>query len=402
MTKRKILTAAIVLGAVVLIGMILFLSTRKREGLFTGGEDTPYPYAWTEEKDGTVLVRPCRDIPAGFAWAVTDLDASIAAAAEQSVEGRQAFLLTPVGAGDCFFILALTGGEDGEEQLCRLVMTVEVTGRKKLKAAVAGHRAELPEGVLRGGEDFGAPYRIWTGDNGSLELRLADTEGAEDWRLSVKTPSTMGSSGFRAEGGKVSAELYPLASGEAAFLLYSPSRGLSLEVSGWANGEGELRADAHGMQRHPEWSGREEGYVDAAAVAGTVTLPEGAEDVRYGVGRLGADIGAVSCVEFRYLGFDWTLYISASGGFGDRMEKELPQEELRTFFIPAGLLVAAFGEDTLVAWCDTEERGYLLEGAGEGIGRDELMQAASEVIGMDAASEDAADEETENGEQSDF
>ena len=402
MTKRKILTAAIVLGAVVLIGLILFLSTRKREGLLTGGEDTPYPYAWTEEKDGTVLVEPFGNVPAGFRWAVAEVDASVAAAAEQSVEGRQAFLLTPVAAGDSFFILVLTGGEDGEEQLCRLVMTVEVTGGKKLKAAVAGHRTELPEGVLRGGEDFGAPYRIWTGENGSLELRLADAEGAEDWKLSVKSPSSLGASGFLAEGGKVTAELYPLASGEAAFVLYSQSRGLSLEVSGWANGEGALRASTHEMRQHPEWSGREEGYADAEAVAGTVTLPEGAEDVRYGVGRLGAGVGAVSRVEFRYLGFDWTLYISSSGGFSDRLEKEFSEDELRTFFIPAGLLVAAFGEDALVAWCDTEERGYLLEGAGEGIGRDALMQTASEVIGTDAESEDAADEETENGEQSDF
>ena len=402
MTKRRILTAAVILGAVVLIGLILFLTTRKRENLFTGGEDTPYPYAWTEDKEGTVLVRPSGSIPAGFRWAVAELDETIAAAAEQTVEGRQAFLLTPVRPGDCFFILALTGGEDGEEELCRLILTVEVTGARKPKAAVAGHRAELPEGVLRGGEDFGAPYRLWTGENGSLELRLTDAEGAEDWKLSVKTPSSMGSAGFRAEGGKVKAELYPIASGEAAFVLYSASRGLSLEVSGWANGEGTLRASAHEMQLHPEWIGREDGYADAGAVSGAVTLPADAEDVTYGVGSLGAGIGAVSRVEFRYLGFDWTLYITASAGFGDRMEKEFPEEELRIFFIPAGLLVAAFGEDALVAWCDTEERGYLLEGAGEGIGRDALMQTASEVIGTDAESEDAAGEETENEEQSDF
>ena len=81
MTKRKILTAAVILGAVVLIGLILFLSLRKREGLFTGGEDTPYPYAWTEEKDGTVLVMPGGKIPAGFRWAVAELDESVAAAA---------------------------------------------------------------------------------------------------------------------------------------------------------------------------------------------------------------------------------------------------------------------------------------------------------------------------------
>ncbi len=410
MTKRNMLTAAVILAAVALIGLILFLGGRKtREELFTGGEDTPYPYAWTAEKDGTLLVRPCGDIPEGFAWAVTELDESvIAAAAEQTADGLQAFRLTPAGAGDCFFILALIGGEDGEEELCRLIMTVEVTGTKKPRAAVIGHRAEVTEGILRGGEDFGAPYRVWTGENGSLELRLTDAEGAEDWKLSVKTPSSVGSAGFRAEGGKVTAELYPVTSGEAAFILYSASRGLSLEVSGWANGAEELRASTHVMLRHPEWSGREEGYADADVAAGTMTLPEGAEDVRYAVGSLGAGIGAVSRAEFRYLGFDWTLYIAASGGFGDRLEKEFREEELKTFFIPAGLLVAAFGEDAVVAWCDTEERGYLLEGAGAGIGREALMQTASEVMNSDAdasneetAAEDAANEGTENEERND-
>ena len=384
MTKRKVLTAAIILAALLLIGLILLLSGR-RTGTerFTGGEGTPYPYAWTEAKDGTVLVEPCRELPAGFGWTVAEADEAVAAAAEQSADGRPAFLLTPVGAGDCFFTLALTGGADGGEELCRLVMTLEVTGTRKRKASVAGHRLELVEGVLRGGEDYGAPYRLWTGEDGALQLRLTDAAGSEDWRLRILTPSALGASGFRAEEGSVAAELYSPGPGEAAFILYSPSGGLSLEVSCLADGEGNVRADAHEMLRHPEWSGREEGYADADVVSGAAALPEEAEDVRYGAASLGAGVGAVSSVEFRYLGFDWTLYTRASGGFSDRMEEEFPAEELQTLFIPSGLLAAAFGEASVLAWCDTEEWGYLLEGTGEGIDREALLQTASAVIPAD-------------------
>ena len=380
MTKRRVLTAAIILAALLLIGLILLLSGRRKgPERFTGGEGTPYPYAWTEAKDGTVLVEPCGEVPAGFGWTVAEADEAVAAVSEQSTDGRPAFLLTPAGAGDGFFTLALTGGADGEE-LCRLVMTLEVSGGKKLRASLAGHRLELVEGVLRGGEEFGAPYRLWTGEDGALQLRLTDAAGSGDWRLRILTPSTLGSSGLRAEEGRVEAELYSPAPGEAAFVLYSPSGGLSLEVSCRGDGEGDLRAEAHEMRRHEDWSGREEGYADADVVSGAAALPEEAEDVRYGAAGLGAGLGTVSSVEFRYLGFDWTLYTRASGGFSDRMEEEFPAEELQTVFIPAGLLAAVFGEDSVLAWCDTEEEGYLLEGTGEGIDREALLQTASAVI----------------------
>ena len=394
MRKRKLLTAAVVLAAVLLIALILFLSGRKtQEERFTGGADTLYPYAWTEAKNGTVLVEPCGEIPAGFGWTIAEADAAVIAVSPQDLEGRQAFLLTPVGAGDCFCILSLAGTEEGEEELGRLVMTLEVTGGKRLKAAVAGHRLEIPEGVLQGGESFGAAYRIWTGEDGSLELRLADTDGAEDWKLSVLTPSTLELSAFRTEAGRVSAELYSPASGDVAFVLFSQARGLSLEVSGRADGERDIRASAHEMKQHAEWADKDEGYADADLLAGAAAAPEGAEDVRYSAASLGAGIGAVSCMEFRYLGADWTLYTAASGGISGLLEKEFPEEELKTFFIPAGLLIAAFEEDSVFAWCDTEDGAYLLEGSGEGIGRETLLQTASEVIVTDA---DAAQEDAKN------
>ena len=92
MRKRKLLTAAVVLAAVLLIALILFLSGRKtQEERFTGGADTLYPYAWTEAKNGTVLVEPCGEIPAGFGWTIAEADAAVIAVSPQDLEGRQAF-----------------------------------------------------------------------------------------------------------------------------------------------------------------------------------------------------------------------------------------------------------------------------------------------------------------------
>ena len=55
-------------------------------------------------------------------------------------------------------------------------------------------------------------------------------------------------------------------------------------------------------------------------------------------------------------------------------------EEIGTFFIPGGLLAAVFEEGSVLAWCDTEQQGYLLQGSGEGIDRDALMQTASAIM----------------------
>ena len=379
--NRKVMTAVVIAAAVVLIALILLLSVRKtRAERFTGGEDTPYPYAWTLSRDGSVLVEPSGDVPEGYGWTVVEADASVAAVSEQ--EGPS-FRLVPAGAGDSFFVLALAGREDAEDQICRLVMTVEVTGGRKPKAAVTGHRLELVEGILRGGEDFGTPYRIWTAENGELELRLTDSEGAEDWKLLERTPSVLRLAALRSETGRVAAELYSPAAGEAAFVLYSPSRGLSLEVSCRADEERNIRAAGHEMFRHENWAGREDGYADADVLAGTVAAPEGAENVQYGTEDLGAGIGMASSMKFTYLGYDWTLYLTASGPLTDRMEKESAGEEPESFFIPAGLLAAVLGRESVLAWCDTEERNCLLEGVGENIGREILLQTAAAVIPAD-------------------
>ena len=108
------------------------------------------------------ILLPCAAVPEGYAWLVSDSDPAVAAAAEQSAPGAPAFLLTPTGAGDCFFELDLAGTADREDVLCRLVMTVESAAGKTLSASVTGSRLELRDGVLRGGGDFGAPYRIRT------------------------------------------------------------------------------------------------------------------------------------------------------------------------------------------------------------------------------------------------
>ena len=91
---------------------------------------------------------------------------------------------------------------------------------------------------------------------------------------------------------------------------------------------------------------------------------------------------------------DMIIGVPADTNEYEVVEKEFPEEELKTFFIPAGLLIAAFEEDSVFAWCDTEDGAYLLEGSGEGIGRETLLQTASEVIvtDADAAQEDAKDE----------
>ena len=381
-TKRNLLTLGIILAAVLLVVLILVLTggRGKKAERFTAGEDSAYPYAWTQEKDGSVHVVPCAAVPEGYGWLLTGSDAAVAAVTEQRGENGLTYLLTPTGAGDCFFELSLAAGEDSEDVLCRLLMTVEVSGGKKLKAAVTGNRLSPVEGILRGGTEWGAAYRLWTGEDGTLQLRLRDSERADDWKLTVRTPVSLGDSGLRNEDGAVSVRLYARKAGEISFVLYSPSRLLSLTVSGPADRELNLLAAAHEMRQHPDWAGQASGYADADVVTGPVPLPEGAEDVTYAQGVLGQGIGVVSTAEFSYLGCQWKLYVSPGGGFSEKLEEKLDRERIETLFIPAGLLQALLEAGRVTAWCDTQTRGYLLEGEGEGIGRDALLQTAAAVM----------------------
>ena len=383
-TKRTLLTAAVVVIAAAAIVLILLLTGRDRgrgAAQFSGGADTPYPYAWTENADGTVLVSPCAAVPEGYAWLVSDSDPAVAAAAEQSAPGAPAFLLTPTGAGDCFFELDLADAADREDVLCRLVMTVESAAGKTLSASVTGSRLELRDGVLRGGGDFGAPYRIRTDENGALEIRLSDTEKAGDWRLAVKTQATLGAAGVRQEDGEVTAKLNGLSAGDAAFVLYSPARGLSLEVSGRTDGENAVAARTHEMRRHEDWIGREDGFADADVVVGGLAAPAEAEDVRFGSINIGRGVGIAATMEFRYLDVDWEVTVAPGDALARIIEKEFTEEDdVRTFFLPAGLLLAVLEEDSAIAWCAAEERTYYLAGSGAALDPTVLLETAGRVV----------------------
>ena len=383
-TKRNILTAAVILLAVAVIALILFLTERGRgreTAYYTGGEDTPYPYAWTENADGTVLISPCAAVPEGWGWLVADADPAIAAVTDQSTPEAPAFLLTPTGAGDSFFELELADSADSTDLLCRLVMTVESTKEKTWSASVTGNRLELFDGVLRGGADFGAAYRIRTLENGTLELRLTDEKAAGDWRAVVRTESTLGCSGVRQEEGTVTARFFSRSAGDMAFVLYSPARGLSLEVAGRTDQEDVVTAVSHEMRLHADWTGREDGFADAGVVTGEITVPEGAEEVSYDSVSLNRGIGMAARAQFRYLGVDWTLYIASGDALARAMEEEYTQEDaVRTFFLQEELLLAVFEEDSVIAWCGTEERTYYLEGSGAGLDSAVLLETAGCVI----------------------
>ena len=390
-TKRNILTAAVILLAVAVIVLILILTGRgRRRGTerFTGGADTPYPYAWTENADGTVLISPCAAVPEGYGWLVSDSDPAVVSVTERSAQGAPAFLLTPVGVGDCFFELALADAADSSDALCRLVMTVEGTKDKARSASVTGDRLELLDNVLRGGADFSAAYRIRTDENGVLELRLTDTEKAEDWRVAVRTPSTLDVSGLQQGDGAVTARLFAVSPGNAAFVMYSPARGLSLEVTGTSAGDGSLTAATHVMRFHEDWAGREDGFADAAVIAGEIAVPEGAEDVSFGSVSIARGVGAAASVQFRYLGVAWTLYIAPGDTLARILESEYAEEDaVRSFFLPAGLLLAAQEGDSVIAWCAADERTYYLEGSGAQLDTAVLLETAGCVI-TPAGSED--------------
>ena len=162
------------------IALVLILDGGKAK-VYTGGEDTPYPYTWTVNKKGDATLEiDCSAAP-GYVWrAENEPDGMTVAAAKKEKESKSTFTLTPMGAGRTLLSFALQGSDDPDDRIYEMdFLTETVEGKKGLQAnplSVSGHPLQ---GVVRGGMEGGFPYVIRTDADGDLCIALTLPKTAE-------------------------------------------------------------------------------------------------------------------------------------------------------------------------------------------------------------------------------
>ena len=172
--KRILIPAAVIIVLIAAAVAVALIVRGGRGKPRTGGEDTAYPYIWTENKNGSVTLEIDRASAPGFVWAESGANNLLTVAAEQDeTNGKTRFILTPLESGRAVLLLTLHREKDESDRIFELAVLAEVadTG-KQLKMRLLSFGGKPLFGVVRGGEDTICPYFIRVDEDGDLMIAV--------------------------------------------------------------------------------------------------------------------------------------------------------------------------------------------------------------------------------------
>ena len=174
MEKRKplLITLAVCVGVIASI-LALALLLRVRGGARVPVTDVPYPYEWTEKRDGSLVLKLDGGSVPGGLWSTDSTgDGIVHISADETQNGKAAVRLTPDAEGRAVLTFALTN--EGE-RLAEAVFTVETLEKGgRLAVTVTDHRERVLQETVRGGEDTGHPFTVRSDESGALVIHIVD------------------------------------------------------------------------------------------------------------------------------------------------------------------------------------------------------------------------------------
>lgn len=189
-SSKRFVVPAIAFALVLAVAVVYALFLRgSRTERFTGGEDTPYPYAWEVSRDGVISLEVDSSAAQGYAFAVseeTDLGGELSPIYTLQTNGRQsngkeAFILTPQASGRAALVLDLVNDAQPDDAIYRMTLIVNALEENGAFSgellSVTG--AEL-QGAQYGGEGTAHPYSIYRSESGDLLITVQRTETADD------------------------------------------------------------------------------------------------------------------------------------------------------------------------------------------------------------------------------
>ena len=180
--RRIVIPAAVLLGAIVIAVAAALIIRGGRGKPVTGGENTPYPYTWAANKNGSVTLVADRAAAPDYIWISAADVPQMEITAKQGVpEGKTQFTLTPKEAGRYVLEFRLQREKDPDDCIFKLTALSDVTyDGKTMRASLLSVSGRRLAGVVRGGEDSLCPYQIRQDEDGDLMVIIADTEPAPD------------------------------------------------------------------------------------------------------------------------------------------------------------------------------------------------------------------------------
>lgn len=188
--KRWLLPCLVLAGILVLAVAVALIIRAGRSEIHSGGQDTDYPFTWTQKSDGDVeLTVPHEDAP-DCRWSLKNGEASLPAlqiTREGSKDGKAGtvFTLHPEAAGRCLFTLVLGGAEENA-RLYETTFLAEVSETEgRLSVALLNASGVRFQTELSGGDGGENSYRIYSDAQGNLVLTVPVTDQGMDWSYEI-------------------------------------------------------------------------------------------------------------------------------------------------------------------------------------------------------------------------
>ena len=179
-SAKRFLFPAIGILAVAVIAVAVTLLLRSRTTVISGGEDTPYPYTWTVNKNGTATLELDHSASPDYVWRLLSVSPALSVQPEgDRQENKTSFTLTPESEGRMMAAFVLERGDDELDRAYELSFLVEAESAKgRLNASPVSAAGKPLQGVVRGGGESAFPYTILTDADGDLAVtvRIAEPE----------------------------------------------------------------------------------------------------------------------------------------------------------------------------------------------------------------------------------
>ncbi len=176
---RLLLPLAVLAVIIVIAVIIAVIVGKNKPKTYTGGENTLYPYTWTEKKDGTLTVQLPNPKVADCVWTIENSEQEVADISKDAKppKGQTAYIVTPKAAGRTQLEIKLSSimenGHGAQLYALAFIMDVAETDGKLKTTMYSASGRELP-GVIMGGETEGWPYQITASGSREIMVYLKD------------------------------------------------------------------------------------------------------------------------------------------------------------------------------------------------------------------------------------
>ena len=199
--KRFVIPAIAFVVVIVIAVVVALIMQGSRGETFTGGEDSPYPYSWTVNKDGSVLLEVDRSASPQYLWNISEESAGVeilsgestdesvesftlpvlSARPDRSQSGKKAsILLTPTMTGRAVLLLDLRHKDNEQDQIYEMTILTEVLEENgKLYANLISITGTEQQGITHGGQETAFPYTISLNESGDLLITVTTQDSEE-------------------------------------------------------------------------------------------------------------------------------------------------------------------------------------------------------------------------------